>query len=130
MGQTAAALNTRIRMQISVWRRVKGRQARGVRGEGRREEDTGWVLHIWLLPHEERVGVEELRNQTRDKGRVVATQLLETPVGQEEGEGGGERERERDKQTDRQTDMVCNDCGRLTTTTAGTGQSQSGTSCG
>ena len=44
----------------------------------------------------------------------------------------GERERRKymDRQSDRQTDMVCIDCSRLTTTTAGTGQSQSGTSCG
>lgn len=42
--------------------------------------DTSRVVNVWLFPHEEGMGAEELWNQCGNKVAMVTPQLLQTPV--------------------------------------------------
>ena len=70
-----------------------------------------------MRPQAKRTGKNRMKTAGRERGRE----------GGREGGNSHQVDRQTDRQTDRQ--MGSNNCGRLTTT-AGTGQSQSGTSCG
>ena len=49
------------------------------RGEGV-WRDTSRVINVWLFPHEEGMGAEELWNQSGNKVAMVTAKLLQTPV--------------------------------------------------